>query len=64
MPDPAPMNSAGEVVMRNSRFLDRCFVAVVFLALAALLGGTLFSLFDSEPRQSGPTLLLRVSVGK
>jgi hypothetical protein len=39
-------------------------VAVVILSLAALLGGTLFSLFESEPRQMGPTLLLRVSSGR
>ena len=50
--------------MRDSRFLDRCFVAIVLLALAGLLGGTLFSLFDSEPRQTRPALLLHVSVGR
>ena len=45
--------------MRNSRFMDRCFVVLVALAFAVIFSGLAFSFFDAEPRASKASLLLQ-----
>jgi hypothetical protein len=47
-----------EVDVRNSQFLDRCFVAGMLLALLGLFGAMAFALADNEPRSTRTTLIL------
>ena len=44
--------------MRKSQFKDRCFVAVVFIALMGLFTAVAFALTDHEPRSGTTTLVL------
>jgi hypothetical protein len=48
-----------EVAVRNSHFMDRCFVVIVVLAFAAFFTGVAFSFIDTEHRPSKASLLLQ-----
>jgi hypothetical protein len=48
-----------EVDVRNSRFRDRCFVAVLLLAVLGLFGAMAFAVAENEPRSTRATLILR-----
>jgi len=45
--------------MRSSRFLERCFGAVILLALVAIVTAVMFAVADNEPRTPGTTLFLQ-----
>ncbi|HLY74970.1 MAG TPA: hypothetical protein VKU80_12695 [Planctomycetota bacterium] len=45
--------------MRNPKFLERCFGAVILLALLAIFTAVIFAIADNEPRVPGTTLLLQ-----
>jgi len=45
--------------VRKSRFVDRCFAAVILLALAGFFAVVAFSLADQQPRRSSMMLMLQ-----
>lgn len=52
------MGPIREISVRKSTFLDRCFDAVMLLALFALCTATAFALIENEPRTVRTTLIL------
>ena len=47
-----------EEAVRGSKFFDRCFVAVILLAVVGFAAGVAMALLDHEPRQSRIGLFL------
>ena len=45
--------------MRGSKFLDRCFVLVVLIAMMGFMAGVAFALLDHAPRQGRVGLFLQ-----
>ena len=52
------MGPIREISVRKSTFLDRCFDAVMLLALLVLCTATAFALIENEPRMVRTTLIL------
>jgi hypothetical protein len=53
------MGTIREIAVRNSQFLDRCFVVVLLLALVGFFATVAVALTDHEPRAVRSGLILQ-----
>jgi hypothetical protein len=53
------MGTIREIAVRNSQFLDRCFVVVLLLALVGFFATVAVALTDHEPRSIRSGLILQ-----